>query len=144
MQFRPPGERRLECSTPTVREGLGDTRSNMATFNPANVAEHYFRNQIDTASKRKAICMLHDRCMFFLLKILSTDGEKASFLIKAQNILSQLQLSLLIHDSVSQSLFYLYDYCYLSLERGKDQDINNSLEIIGILRDTFRRLSKRP
>jgi flagellin-specific chaperone FliS len=116
----------------------------MAQFNPAAIADQYFRSQIDTASKRKAICMLHDRCMFFLLKTLSTSNEKPVLLIKAQNILSQLQLSLLIHDAVSQSLFYLYDYCYLCLERGEQQDIGNSLEIIGILRDTFKKLSKRP
>jgi flagellin-specific chaperone FliS len=116
----------------------------MALFNSAEIAEHYFRSQIETASKRKAICMLHERCMFFLIKTFLTNKEKSFLLIKAQNILSQLQRSLRIHDSVSRSLFYLYDYCYLCLERGGDQDINNTLELIGILRDTFRKLSKRP
>jgi flagellar biosynthetic protein FliS len=116
----------------------------MAKLTPAHVAEHYFLKQIETASKRKAICMLHERCMFFLLKTHLMTKEKSLFLIKAQNILSQLQLSLWVQDSVSQSLFYLYDYCYLCLERGNDQDISNSLEIIGILRDTFRKLLKRP
>ena len=133
-----------ECATPTVRDGLGNTKSNMTTFNSADAAEYYFREQVETAPKRKAICMLHERCMFFLLKTLSKGGEKPFFLAKAQNILAQLQLSLRIRDSVSRSLFYLYDYCYLCLERGDDRDINNSLEIIGILRDAFGKLSKRP
>ena len=115
----------------------------MARVKAADVAEYYFREQAETAPKSKAICMLHDRCMFFLLKTLTVSREKQFFLIKAQNILAQLQLALRISDSVSRGLFYLYDYCYLCLERGDDQNINNSLEIIGILSETFRKLSKR-
>ena len=88
--------------------------------------------------------MLHDRGMSFLLLAQSAPLGKSFYCIKVQNILSQLQRSLRITDSVSQSLFYLYDYCYLCLERGGDSAIADVLEILGILKDTFRKLLRRP
>jgi len=116
----------------------------MANVTSSDAADYYFRTQIETASKGKALCMLHERCMFFLLKTHSLTNEKKFFLNKVQNILTQLQLSLRINDPISQGLFYLYDYCYLCLDRGNDQDIANSLDILGILQDAFRELFKRP
>jgi flagellin-specific chaperone FliS len=116
----------------------------MLIINSSDAADYYFRTQIETSSKSKAICLLHGRCMFFLLKTNGRVHEKKFFLNKVQNILTQLQLALKINDPISQGLFYLYDYCYLSLERGNDRDIANTLDILGILHDTFRKLLRNP
>jgi|WetSurMetagenome_2_1015567.scaffolds.fasta_scaffold157182_2 flagellar biosynthetic protein FliS len=115
----------------------------MFTVTLSAVAEYYSKTQIETASKGKALCMLHERCIFFLAKTKMLGSEKPVLIIKAQNILSQLQNLLRMHDSISQSLFYLYDYCYICLERGNDQDIANTIEILGVLQKTFRELIKR-
>jgi flagellar biosynthetic protein FliS len=116
----------------------------MSNITQSDVADYYFRTQIETASKGKIICMLHERCIFFLLKIHSEAAEKKFFLLKVQNILTQLQLALRIQDPISQSLFYLYDYCYLCLEHGNEQDISNAIEILGMLYNTFRQLARKP
>ena len=42
----------------------------------ADVAEYYTKIQIETASKKKAVYMLHERCIFFLLKAQSGAGQK--------------------------------------------------------------------
>ena len=111
----------------------------------ADVAEYYTKVQIETASKKKAVCMLHERCMFFILRAQTAPADKKKFYCaKAQNILSQLQSSLHITDSISQGIFYLYDYCYVILGRGKDGDLVNALEIINILNSAFRSLLRRP
>ncbi|MGB7569900.1 MAG: flagellar protein FliS [Chitinivibrionales bacterium] len=110
----------------------------------ADVAEYYTKVQIETASKKKAVYMLHERCAFFILKAQSTPGKKKFYCIKAQNILSQLQSSLRITDSISRGIFYLYDYCYVILDRGNDADLANALEIINVLNGAFRRLLRRP
>ncbi len=116
----------------------------MDKFRSTDVAEYYSRKQIETASKSKKICMLHERCVYLLLQSNEVTSKKPLLLIKVQNILSQLQLSLILHDPIAQSLFYLYDYCYLCLERGNVQDIKNTLEILEILKNTFQKLLKRP
>jgi flagellin-specific chaperone FliS len=108
------------------------------------VARYYSKTQIETASKSKAVYMLHERCMYYLLRARSFSSERSRCRDKAQNILSQFQRSLRITDAVSRSLFYLYDYCYICLERGGDPDIAHALEIMGVLRDAFRKLLRRP
>jgi flagellar biosynthetic protein FliS len=116
----------------------------MSLSSQADVAEFYTKVQIETASKKKAVSMLHERCVFFILKAQAAAADKKKFYCaKAQNILSQLQASLNINDSISQGIFYLYDYCYVILGRGKDGDLANALEIINILNSAFRRLLRR-
>jgi Flagellin-specific chaperone FliS len=110
----------------------------------ADVAEYYTKIQIETASKKKAVYMLHERCIFFLLKAQAVPDKKKFYCAKAQNILSQLQASLKISDSISQGIFYLYDYCYVILGRGNDSDLANALEIINILNSAFHSLLRRP
>lgn len=110
----------------------------------SDVAGYYAKVQIETASKKKAVYMLHERSIFFCVKARETPGEKKFYCAKAQNILSQLQASLKISDSISQGIFYLYDYCYILLGRGNDIDISNAIEILNILNSAFYRLLRRP
>ena len=116
----------------------------MATLSYPDVAEYYAAVQIQTASKTRAICMLHEKCVQFISAALDSPPERHTFIIKAQNILAQLERCLIRNDTVSQSLFYLYDYCFVILRRGTDEDLTNAGEILAILRDTFSLLSRRP
>ncbi len=88
--------------------------------------------------------MLHSRCVQLMSAALDSPPERSGLLAKSQNILSQLQMSLRVHDPVSEGLFLLYDYCYVVLRRGRDQDVIGAGKIMALLRDTFTFLAKRP
>lgn len=108
------------------------------------VANRYFVLQAKTASGPKKVCMLHERCVELLMMArLETDKRRREYLDKAQNILFQLQSSLIIDDSVSQGLFYLYDYSYISLEKGDMSSIVKALVVMTKLKDTFQDLILR-
>jgi hypothetical protein len=53
-------------------------------------------------------------------------------------------MSLIMNDQVSKSLFLLYDYCYVLLERGTVEDLANAGKVLSVLRDTFKYLARRP
>jgi flagellin-specific chaperone FliS len=109
-----------------------------------NVAQKYLTMQAQTASGPKKILMLHERCVDLITAARLRDGgSRRRCLDLAQNILAQLQTALRPSDSVSQGLFYLYDYAYTQLERGEWTDMVNALAIIRNLRDTFRLLYLR-
>jgi flagellin-specific chaperone FliS len=116
----------------------------MTTLPFPDVADYYVRVQIQTAPKAGAVCMLHEKCVRFIAAALDTGSGRSGFLIKSQNILSQLQRSLVVGDAVSQSLFYLYDYCYVLLEDGTDTNLKNAAGILAVLRDTFIFLARGP
>ncbi len=108
------------------------------------VANHYTKMQIDTASRQKQLTMLHEKCTWFILKAISEIGpERRSNLNRAQNILAQLQAALRVGDDVSEGLFYIYDYAYVLLERDDEKDCNKALSVMSVLRDTFKELLLR-
>jgi flagellin-specific chaperone FliS len=106
------------------------------------IADRYSATQISTAPKSRALYMLHEKCVQFCLMAVETAGrtEKDALLDKAQNILSQLQASLMVTDAVSEGLFFLYDYSYLLLEQRGAEDIVSAIDVLKILRDTFNQL----
>jgi flagellar biosynthetic protein FliS len=116
----------------------------MEALSYPDVAEYYATVQIQTASKPRAICMLHEKCVQFISAALDSPPERRVFIIKAQNILAQLERSLIRDDAISQSLFYLYDYCFVILRHGTEEDLTNAGEILAVLRDTFTILMRRP
>ena len=116
----------------------------MAQLPRTIAAGHYAKVQIETATTRRAVCMLHEKCVQFIGAALDTPAERPVLLAKSQNILSQLQMSLRMDDSVAEGLFLLYDYCYAALERARDKDVMSAGKIMAVLRDTFKYLAKRP
>lgn len=107
-------------------------------------ATTYHRMQIETASKQKLICMLHEQCTFHLRHAAhDTSAERRQLLDKAQNILALLQRSVILTDATAQGLFYLYDYCYGLLDRGEPDDIVNAERIMTQLHNTLSMLQKR-
>jgi len=108
------------------------------------IARHYSKMNIETASHQKRITMLHEKCVEYItITFKKTVPEKRLWLNKAQNILAQLEASLKLKDRVSQGLFYLYDYTYALLDTCDDNDSRKASEIMSGLRDTFRILLKR-
>ncbi len=97
------------------------------------IAAHYAKHQISTAPHAKTICLLHDRTSFLLLSARSSDADRRLFLDKTQNILSQLQSALRQTDRVAKSIFLLYDYCYVLLERGDESDCINAQRVLGTI-----------
>ena len=112
----------------------------MISTSPTTVAQHYARMQIETASKAKSICMLHQKCQFLIEQARREPQRRRPILNWAQNILAQLQSSLIVDDQLSESLLLLYDYISVKLDRGSDEDCRNALELAGTLRATFDRL----
>ncbi len=108
------------------------------------VANYYTIMQIDTASREKKLTMLHEKCTWFIHKAISETGfDRRGYLNRAQNILAQLQAALRIEDSVSEGLFYLYDYAYVLLERNDEEGFNKALNVMSVLQDTFKELLSR-
>ncbi|MGD9200723.1 MAG: flagellar protein FliS [Chitinispirillia bacterium] len=109
---------------------------------PNDIAGHYTRMQIETASRPKQISMLHNRCVG-LIKLATREKvstQKRILLDKAQNILVQFQSALRMEDEISNGLFYLYDYSYLLLENGSEDSCGNAIDIMTELRETFNKL----
>ena len=100
-----------------------------------NTARKYASMQIQTASNSRVICMLHEKCVNLIQKVVETDSPADRLLLdRAQNILAELERVLVIDDDLSQGLFYLYDYCYCLLEKDSKDEYRNAVSIMSLLR----------
>jgi len=116
-------------------------------INRKNIAKYYQKMQVDTASNQKQIVMLHDK-LFTLVRdsIIHGKEKRRERLDKAQNILVQLQIALKANqseDEVIQSLFLLYDYVYVRLDKDDIAGHREGLKVIEIIRETFTEQYKR-
>lgn len=103
-----------------------------------DIAQHYSRMQIETAGHPQLIWLLHAKCVNLIKQSASTDIlHRRNLLLRAQNVLAELESALKVTDELSKSLFYLYDYCYCLLDTEKEADHTLALSIISVLRDTF-------
>jgi flagellar biosynthetic protein FliS len=109
------------------------------------VSRYYADWQVRTASQPRAICMLHERCIALVAAAGRHGADRRPLLDKAQNILAQLESALRLDegDRLTQSLFYLYDYAYLLLERGADEDREDVMEIMRPLRNSMMQAWRR-
>lgn len=115
-----------EPEAPASKQALGD------------ITAYYSALQVQTSGPEKSICMLHERCMFHLYKQDIPGTDRKLHLMRAQNIIAQLQAALIIEDHVSKSLYYLYDYCYILVEKEGRENIEHARQIINVLNNTFR------
>jgi flagellin-specific chaperone FliS len=97
--------------------------------------------QVATSAPR-ILSMLHSRCVTLIKQTLRNKAVGKKSLVDAQNILAQLESSLIIDDDLSKSLFYLYDYCYCRLESGNPDDLRRVLNVLEPLDEAFRVLAK--
>ena len=101
-------------------------------------ARRYTVMQLETASHPKIIWMIHAKCVHLIQQAALTDAMfRKNLLIRAQNLLAELEGSLKITDEVSKGLFYLYDYCYCLLDTDDPQDHSLALKVLSSLRDTL-------
>ena len=111
---------------------------------PCEVAHHYTRMQIVTASSQKQLTMLHEKCVWCIVKAGTESGfDRRELLNRAQNILAQLQAALRMEDSVSEGLFYIYDYAYMLLEDDGDEGRQKAIEVLQVITEAFRKLLRR-
>ena len=95
-----------------------------------NRAADYSEAQIKTAGKLKSLQMLHDGAVRFLKESLEDPKIKTENIIKAQNIIAQLQMCLRFDEGdMAELLFYLYDYMYIRLENHDNKSISDVLEL---------------
>ncbi len=110
-------------------------------FAEPEVAKHYILMQIETASRQKQLTMLHEKCVQLMhAAIIASREDRRMILNRAQNILAQFQASLRVEDAVSQGLFYIYDYAYILLEKGGINECRKAIQVMSVIRDTFREL----
>ena len=109
---------------------------------PSQMSKIYSSMQISTSSNPANICMLHTKCTYFLKQALQQQNPEQNRLLldKVQNIIAELEHSLIVEDSLSRGLFYIYDYCYSLLESTDTEAIENALSLLSVLRDTFDEL----
>lgn len=110
----------------------------------------YLKNQIETASQEQILIMLYDGAINFLNKAKKAIKENnieqsCQNLIKAQNIISELQNSLVITDEniVSKDLYKLYAYfnkrlVFANIKR-KIEPIDEVLEHLKGLKETWKK-----
>ena len=119
---------------------LFESTMSMFMMSQKKATEYYKKIQIQTASHEKIICMLHERCYELMQKALNSKSvfERHEYICKAQNILVQLQKSLINTDSVSQGLFYIYDFVYLLLQKERqNQSLGSAIRVFNKIQDTF-------
>ena len=110
----------------------------------AEIARHYSRMRLETASHPQIIWQIHSKCAQ-LIKLANgvEGGHRRTLLIHAQNLLAELEGSLKVTDELSKGLFYLYDYCYCLLDTSSDENHALALRIISTLRDTLGTLLRK-
>ncbi len=108
-----------------------------------NRAIEYGENQIKSAGKIKTLQLLHEGGIRFLKKALENPNERDKNLIKTQNILAQLQLTLRPKEEVAELLLLLYDYMYELLEKKDNASIKDVIMLFEHLLHTTRLLSRK-
>lgn len=115
----------------------------------ANPYQAYQQNSVMTASPQELTLMLYTGSLKFmrLAKKAMADKnfeEKNTNLIKAQNIVKELEVTLNSEIEISQNLAQLYDYMYVRLiEANMKNDISVLEEVEGLmteLRDTWKQI----
>lgn len=100
-------------------------------------AEYYTRMQIQTASENRKIVMLHERVLSLIGLAVRERLNNRSYIIKGQNIISQLISSLKGDDSVSEGLYYLYEYIYVLMDYGDRKNLKNAEGILRVITEAL-------
>jgi flagellin-specific chaperone FliS len=112
----------------------------MARFNGATT---YSDMQIQTAGKLKSLQLLHEAGGKFAREAINNSDRRKELIIKAQNILAQLQMTLRLQDqAVAELLFYEYDYMFTLLQKGDETSLRNVGMLFDHLLLTFRMMGR--
>ncbi|HBM74936.1 MAG TPA: flagellar export chaperone FliS [Clostridiaceae bacterium] len=114
----------------------------------ANAYQVYQQNEVLTASKGKLLIMLYEGAIKFLrfakVAIDEKNIEDANkYLIKAQNIISELMATLNMEYDISKDLYSLYDYMKYRLTQAnikKDKAIiDEIIDMLSGFKDTWQK-----
>lgn len=115
----------------------------------SNAYAIYQQNNVLTASRGKLLLMLYDGAIKFLRFAKASIDEKNvenanKYLCKAQDIVSELMVTLDMNYEISKSLFSLYDYMKYRLVEAniyKDKEmIDEVLNMLVELRETWQQI----
>jgi len=112
-----------------------------------SISEYYHEMQIKTLPQNARIAFLH-QTMYDTVRqaILGEKKDVRGRLDSVQNILVQL-MSIIKTDTeeteLAQHFLLLYDYLYVKLESADIVSMNDSLQILSVLNDTFDKLIKK-
>ncbi|MBN1129978.1 MAG: flagellar protein FliS [Chitinispirillaceae bacterium] len=110
----------------------------------AEIARHYSRMRLETASHPQIIWQIHSKCAQLIKQAGGMDGgQRRTLLIHAQNLLAELEGSLKVTDEISKGLFYLYDYCYCLLDTSRSEDHELAFRILSTIRDALGALLRK-
>jgi flagellin-specific chaperone FliS len=122
-------------------------KTNIMRIDSKAVSSYYRKMRIITLPQYNRIAFLHE-AMFNTVR-LAIYGEKRyirSRLDSVQNILVQLT-SIIKTDSdeneLANELLLLYDYLYVKLENEDIASMNDSLQVLSLLHETFHNLIKK-
>lgn len=110
----------------------------------ASVAEHYKTFSLQTTPKNRAVYLLHEKCIYLLNQAERYLEKRRLLLTKVQNILVQLQTALIGEDVVTDGLHCIYDYAYVRLESGTDDDIVDARQVLLPIKEAFGFLLRKP
>ncbi|MWC30911.1 flagellar export chaperone FliS [Paenibacillus sp. MMS18-CY102] len=107
---------------------------------------HYMTTQVQTASPGELTLMLYNGCIKFVKLAKSSieqakPDDKHQHIVRAQNIIEELQVTLNMEYDISKNLFSLYDYMlHLLNQSDMRKDVEPLIECLGLLtglRDTW-------
>jgi len=120
--------------------------------NTSNAFAIYQENNVMTAGREKLLLMLYDGAIKFLrfsrVAIDENNIEKAhNYIVKAENIITELMVTLNMDIEISKSLYALYDYMKFRLaEANARKDKAMIDEVVGMLselRETWEKAMKK-
>jgi flagellin-specific chaperone FliS len=111
------------------------------------VSDYYRQMQIETLPQYSRIAFLHETMHSSVRQaIIGDKKELRERLDGVQNILVRL-ISVVKRDDpdneVANGLLLLYDYLYVKLESSDIVSINDALQVLSILHETFDKLTKK-
>jgi flagellin-specific chaperone FliS len=110
------------------------------------VSEYYRQMQIETLPQYNRVAFLHET-MYNMVRqaILGEKDDVRKRLDTVQNILVQLMAVVKRDedDEIAGGLLLLYDYLYVKLESNDVVAMNDSLQVLSVLHETFDKLMKK-
>lgn len=113
--------------------------------------ENYLRTQVNTASPSDLTLMLYNGCIKFMKQAFghlhdNNMEQKNACILKARDIIMELDVTLDMKYDISQSLHALYTFINEQLAKANmsndEQALNNAIELVTELRSTWHEAMK--
>jgi flagellin-specific chaperone FliS len=106
--------------------------------------EEFIETALGSSGRLHSLILLLNRAIILLKEAKAVPGTRRENVIKAQNILAQMERSLNYRQGKQTgNLFFIYDYVFDELSRRDDRGIETALSMLTQLRDTYTELRKQ-